>query len=139
MGPRNDLERRAVEELLRRLREGEGQKGGERQEFKREEQKRDEQKRDQAAVPEDKARVVVNLPADARLWVDQVECPLPGTVRSFETPNLDPQTNYSYTLRVAVERNGQTVQDSRRVQLVPGQQVSVDFSSVGAARTATTE
>ena len=135
MGPRNDMERKAVEDLLRRLREGEKKgpdgKRVEEKKIERKEIKRDEQ----AAVPADKARVVVNLPADARLWVDQVECPLPGTVRSFDTPNLDPQTNYSYTLRVAVQRNGQTAQDSRRVQLIPGQQVEVDFSGVGAVRT----
>jgi len=117
--PRNDAERKAVEDLLRRLREGMGDKKGfEKKEFK--EFKREEQKRDEASLPGNKARVVVSLPADARLWVDQVECPLPGVVRSFDTPNLDPQQSYSYTLRIAVQRNGQVVQDSRRVQLTPG-------------------
>ena len=140
LAPRNEMERKAVEDLLRRLRQDMGERkeekkgGGEKKEFKR-----DEPKRDEAAVPGNKARVVVSLPADARLWVDQVECPLPGGVRSFDTPNLDPQQSYSYTLRVAVQRNGQTVQDSRRVQLTPGQQVEVNFNGVGAARTASTE
>lgn len=135
MMPRNEAERKAVEELLRRIRQDKGEKmPGERKEFKR-----DEQKRDEAASLGDKARVVVRVPADARLWVDQVECPLSGTVRSFDTPNLDPQQSYSYTLRVAIERNGQTVQEARRVSLTPGQQVDVDFSDVGAVRTASTE
>ena len=136
--PRNETERKAVEDVLRRLREGMGDKKGkegERKEFKREEQKRDEA----AALPDDKARVVVSLPADARLWVDNVECPLPGAVRSFDTPNLDPQQRYTYTLRMIVERDGRMVQDSRQVALTPGQQIEVDFSSVGAVRTASTE
>ena len=133
--PRDEMERRAVEELLRRLRQdtGKEEKKGERKEFKRDEQ------RNEAAIPDDKARVVVSLPADARLWVDQVECPLSGSVRSFDTPQLDPQQTYAYTLRVAVQRNGQTVQDSRRVQLTPGQRVEVDFNGVSAGRTVSTE
>ena len=87
-------------------------------------------------VPHLKARVIVTLPAEARLWVDQVECPLPGAVRSFDTPDLSPQQNYAYTLRIAVQRNGQTVEESRRVALVPGERVEVDFTGVGALRTA---
>ncbi len=43
---------------------------------------------EEAAVPADKARVVVRAPADARLWVDQVECPLPGTVWIEKSPVL---------------------------------------------------
>lgn len=140
MGPRNEMERKAVDDLLRRLRQGEGQKGGERKGGEERKIERKEFKRDeQAAVPADRSRLVVSVPADARLWVDQVECPLPGAVRSFDTPNLDPQMNYSYTLRVAVQRNGQTVEDSRRVQLIPGQQIQVDFSGIGATRTVAAE
>ena len=106
----------------------------ERKEFKREEQNRDE-----SAALGAKARIVVRLPADARLWVDQVECPLAGTVRAFDTPNLDPQQNYLYTLRIAVERNGQVVQDVRRVPLTPGERIEVDFTDIGALRTVSTE
>ena len=131
VGPLNDMERKAVEDLLRKLRDGKGDKKG----F----EKKEEQSSEAASVSPTKARVVVRAPADARLWVDQVECPLPGTVRSFETPDLNPEQNYVYTLRVAVERNGQTVQESRRVTLTPGQQVQVDFNNVGATRTAATE
>ena len=109
--------------------------GGEGRKTERKGNNRDEQ----SALPADRSRVVVSVPADARLWVEQVECPLPGTVRSFETPSLDPQLQYSYTLRVAVERDGRTVEDSRRVQLVPGQQIRVDFSGIGATRTVLSE
>jgi uncharacterized protein (TIGR03000 family) len=80
------------------------------------------------------ARVIVKLPAQARLWVDQVPCPLEGTVRAFDTPELQPGQRYFYTLRMEVERNGQRVQESRRVPFVAGQRVEVDFNS--AVRTA---
>ena len=143
--PRNDAERKAVEDTLRRMREGMGDRKGDRKETERKEIDRKEFKErkdrddDDNAVSATKARVVVKLPADARLWVDQVECPLSGDVRAFDTPNLDPQQSYTYTLLVAVQRNGQIVQDSRRVQLTPGRQVEVDFNSVAAVRTASTE
>ncbi len=100
---------------------------------------RKKQKKDDdgdVAASATKARLVVRVPADARLWVDQVECPLPGTVRAFDTPNLNPEQSYRYTIRVAVERNGQTIEDSRRIDFVSGQRVDVDFSNVGAVRTA---
>ena len=130
--PRNEAERRAVEDVLRKMRQD--KKPGERKEFQREEQNRDE-----SATLGAKAHIIVRLPADARLWVDQIECPLPGAVRAFDTPSLDPQQSYAYTLRVAVERNGQLLQDARRVPLTPGQRIEVDFTEVGAVRTASTE
>ncbi len=119
--PQNEDERRAVEDLLRKMRAGKGEKkGGE----------------SDVSVPSNRARVVVRAPADARLWVDQVECPIPGTVRSFDTPDLNPERTYSYTIRVAFQRNGQRIDESRRIPLIPGQVAEVDFSNVGAVRTA---
>jgi uncharacterized protein (TIGR03000 family) len=121
--PRNDAERKAVEDLLRKMRESK-------------KPPLPKEGREEVSVPPTKARVVVTLPAEARLWVDQVECPLPGRVRSFDTPDLNPQQNYTYTLRIAVDRNGQTVEESRRVTLSAGQRTEVDFTGVGAVRTA---
>ncbi|MCS7046137.1 MAG: hypothetical protein NZO58_07260, partial [Gemmataceae bacterium] len=78
-GPRTDEERKAVEELLKRLRES----------------KKDKTPREnEAATPGTKARLIVSVPADARLWVDSVECPLPGPTRTFETPQLNPELTY---------------------------------------------
>lgn len=127
VGPLSEAERRAVEDLVRQLR-------SERGPAPRNQKK--EGREDEVSASASKARVVVRLPADARLWVDRVECPLPGTVRSFDTPDLNPEQSYSYTLRVAIQRDGQTVEDSRRVDFAAGQQVEVDFSGVGAVRTA---
>ena len=112
--PRTEAERKAVDDLLRKLRAP---------------------GREEVSVPPTKARVVVTVPAEARLWVDQVECPLPGTVRTFDTPDLNPQQNYTYTLRIAVSRNGQTVEESRRVTLVPGERTQVNFIDTVAVST----
>lgn len=130
VGPLNEAERRAAEETIRKMREGKGSEGKERRKERRDDDD------ENASASAGKARLVVRVPADARLWVDRVECPLPGTVRAFDTPDLNPQQSYSYTLRVAVRRGGQTVEDSRRVEFVAGQQVEIDFNNVGAVSTA---
>ena len=80
------------------------------------------------------ARVTVVLPAEARLWVDQVECPLTSGVRSFTTPALNPNQQYFYTLRVEMARDGRTVTDSQRVLLTPGQETRVDFNGQNTQR-----
>ena len=82
-----------------------------------------------------KSRVTVVLPADAKLWVDNVECPLTSNVRSFDTPNLNANQQYVYNLRMEVVRNGQTVVQNQRAIITPGQPVQVDFNQ-GAVATA---
>ncbi len=56
----------------------------------------------------DAARVTVKLPADARLYVDGVPCPLTSATRSFDTPELDAGRSYYYTLKAEVVRDGET-------------------------------
>jgi uncharacterized protein (TIGR03000 family) len=77
------------------------------------------------------SRVTVTLPSDARLWVDNVECPLTSAIRSFDTPALDPARQYVYDLKVQFIRDGQTVTNTQRAVIVPGREVRVDFN--GAA------
>lgn len=76
---------------------------------------------------ETSARVTVQLPAHAQLYVDQVKCPLEGEVRSFTTPALAQGREYYYTLQVTMERDGQIVNDQKRVNLSAGGEVTVDF------------
>lgn len=96
-----------------------------------EEQKKDleESAAPKAPAKANTAKVTVNLPANAKLWVDQVECPLTSSVRVFDTPVLQPGQTYFYTLRIRVERDGNQVSDSQRVVVSAGQQVTVNFGS----------
>jgi uncharacterized protein (TIGR03000 family) len=75
------------------------------------------------------ARITVKLPSTARLWVDNVNCPITSSERSFNTPALAPGQQYYYTLRMEVEKDGQTVAENRRVFVAAGQRVSVDFNA----------
>jgi uncharacterized protein (TIGR03000 family) len=107
VAPSNDAERDAVRDLLRNLRA----KG------------KDETRRPGPAP----AQITVRLPADARLWVDNVACPLTSDRRSFATPRLQPGRQYAYTLRAEVRRDGRQVSESRRVNVAAGRQVNVRF------------
>ena len=66
------------------------------------------------------ARVVVKLPEDARLFIDDDPCPLTSAKRSFDTPDLQPGVTYHYTIRVEVTRAGRAVKESKRVTVRAG-------------------
>jgi uncharacterized protein (TIGR03000 family) len=74
------------------------------------------------------ARITVKVPENARLWVDNVSCPLTSNERSFKTPSLVPGQQYYYTLRIEVEKDGVTVSENRRVFIAAGQEINVDFN-----------
>ena len=77
--------------------------------------------------------MTVNLPADARLWVDAVECPLASSVRSFNTPALNIGTRYTYNIKAEIVRDGRTISETQRIILTPGQETRVDFTNNGGA------
>jgi len=79
---------------------------------------------------ERKAEITVHLPANARLYVDNVPCPLTSSKRTFKTPELEPGKKYFYILRAEVVQNGQTLSENLRVILIPGQQVRVEFTNL---------
>jgi uncharacterized protein (TIGR03000 family) len=79
------------------------------------------------------SRVTVTLPSDARLWIDNVECPLTSSVRSFNTPALNTNQSYAYNLTMEVMRNGQPMRESQRVLIIPGQEVRVNFNGTATA------
>lgn len=79
-------------------------------------------------TPVDQATVIVTLPADARLYVDGQLMTLTGTVRTFRAPGLRPNAKYTYTIRVEMERNGKKVEDSKTVEIQPGQTTQVLFT-----------
>jgi uncharacterized protein (TIGR03000 family) len=78
----------------------------------------------------DVARVTVKLPSDARLFVDNVLCPLTSATRSFDTPALDAGRSYYYTLKAEVVRDGEKHTASQRVVVEAGKQVVVQFKDL---------
>jgi uncharacterized protein (TIGR03000 family) len=83
-----------------------------------------------AAKGKDTARVTVKLPDDARLFIDGVACTLTSSSRTFNTPELNADQRYFYTLKAEVVRNGETVSKSQKVLLEAGKDVVVEFKDL---------
>lgn len=82
-----------------------------------------------AAAP---AHITVRLPADARLTVHGVECPLTSATRTFDTPVLAPGQKYYYFLEAVVMRDGRPVAQTQRVTFRSGERIRVSFEGLGA-------
>jgi uncharacterized protein (TIGR03000 family) len=83
----------------------------------------------------DTARVTVKLPSDARLYVDNVLCPLTSTTRSFDTPALDVGRKFYYTLKAEVVRDGVMQTKDKRVVVEAGKEVTVEFAELPSVQT----
>jgi uncharacterized protein (TIGR03000 family) len=84
-----------------------------------------------------RARVIIDLPAGAKLFVDDQEMKLGNGRRVFQTPALVPGQTYFYDLRAELVRNGQTVRATQRIILRPGQEAVASFADLGQTRDAT--
>jgi uncharacterized protein (TIGR03000 family) len=73
------------------------------------------------------ARITIHVPADAKLTVDGVECPLTSDTRAFDTPTLQPGQQFYYTVKAEVVRDGKPVSETRRVIFEAGNKVDVEF------------
>jgi uncharacterized protein (TIGR03000 family) len=83
-----------------------------------------------ATEGKDAARVVVKLPADARLYVDDVLCPLTSKTRSFNTPELEVGRSYYYNLKAEIVREGEKRTATKRVVVEAGKQVTIEFKDL---------
>ena len=79
-----------------------------------------------AALPV-KATVVVNLPADATLTANDQATATKSERREFVTPALERGKTYSYTLKMTVERDGRTVEESKKILVRAGEKTTVNF------------
>jgi uncharacterized protein (TIGR03000 family) len=77
-----------------------------------------------------KAQLVVDLPADARLFIDEQKMKTPSGKRTFNTPRLQPGQTYYYILRAEVEREGKTVAKTQRVLIRAGETARASFSDL---------
>jgi uncharacterized protein (TIGR03000 family) len=78
----------------------------------------------EASIVPARARVIVELPADATLSVDNVATKAnSATTRSFSTPELTPGQEYFYDLKAEVTRDGKPVTETKRVLVRAGAEV----------------
>ena len=75
------------------------------------------------------ARVTVQLPANAQLWIDGQLTNQTGSVRVFETPaTLEPGRSYTYRLRAEWVENGQPVVRERAVNFQAGNEAVINLN-----------
>ena len=81
----------------------------------------------------DRARLVIEVPADAKLYIDDQLMKTESAKRVFSTPALDPKATYYYILRVEVAREGVTHSESRRILIRAGDEVKEAFTETSIA------
>jgi uncharacterized protein (TIGR03000 family) len=79
---------------------------------------------------QDAARVTLVMPADARLFIDDMAFPLNPGQRAFDTPRLDAGQTYSYTLRAEVVRDGEKQTETQRINVEAGKNLTVEFKEL---------
>jgi uncharacterized protein (TIGR03000 family) len=79
------------------------------------------------------ATIVVSLPADARLSIDDAATRATSDRRVFVSPELAPGREYFYTLKAEWVRDGKPVVVSKQVSVTSGNETKVVFEAEAEA------
>jgi len=82
------------------------------------------------------AKIVVQLPKGAKLYVDDHPMSTPTGHRTFTKPSLDQGQAYYYIFRAEAVRNGKVQSQQKRVIVRAGDTVRTNFDNLNAERTA---
>ena len=80
----------------------------------------------------DQARLIVTLPPDAKLYVDDKLTKATSERRVFNSPALDEGQTYYYILRAEVVRDGKAQSETKRVLLHAGDVIETSFPNLGS-------
>jgi uncharacterized protein (TIGR03000 family) len=80
--------------------------------------------------------VKVNLPSGAKLFVENQLRDLPSGTNEFKTPELQKGSDYAYTFRAELTKDGKNQTQTQRVVFKAGEPINVDFREMEATRTA---
>ncbi len=90
---------------------------------------KDRNKNGQVMLASTNAKVVVELPANAKLYVNDVLVQAAAGVQTFHTPALEPGKAYFYLVRIEMMRDGQPLSETRRIIVRAGQVARADFKA----------
>jgi uncharacterized protein (TIGR03000 family) len=79
------------------------------------------------------ATIVMQVPVDAKVFIDGVQMKSTSARRVYQTPMLEEGETYFYDIRVELVRDGRTYAETRRVIINPGQRIAANFNELGAA------
>jgi uncharacterized protein (TIGR03000 family) len=77
------------------------------------------------------AKLIVDLPADAKLFIDDRPMNVASQHPIFVTPGLQAGKTYYYDLRAEVVRDGKAVSDFKRVVFHAGDELRESFARLG--------
>jgi uncharacterized protein (TIGR03000 family) len=77
------------------------------------------------------AQLIIEKPADAKIFVDNMPVKSEGATQSFATPVLDPSQAYFYMVRVEMVRDGKSMSEARKVIVHAGQTIQETFNEQG--------
>lgn len=75
------------------------------------------------------ATIIVTLPADAKLSIDDAVTKQTSDRRVFVSPTLNAGETYSYTLKAEFVAEGKAVVQSKKVSVTAGIETAVSFSA----------
>jgi uncharacterized protein (TIGR03000 family) len=81
--------------------------------------------------PGTSAKLIIEKPVDAKIFVDERLVKSEGTRQTFSTPVLDPNQAYFYTVRVETTRDGKPASETRRVIVRSGETIQESFNDAG--------
>jgi uncharacterized protein (TIGR03000 family) len=77
------------------------------------------------------AQIVVAVPADAQVWIEGQPTKQTGTSRWFVSPVLNKGEEYQYRIRARWREDGKDVEQTQRLAVHAGDNVSVSFPTGG--------
>lgn len=84
----------------------------------------------QAMLSSTNAKLVIELPANAKLFIDDMPVKVAAGVRTFNTPPLEPGKPYYYMVRIEMSRDGEPISETRRIIVHSGQIARADFKEL---------
>lgn len=80
-----------------------------------------------ARAAAERARLTVQVPPGAKLFIDDQPMKAASDVRNFNTPRLERGQAYYYEVRAEVVRDGKPVSETKKVVVRAGEDVAVSF------------
>lgn len=83
-----------------------------------------------------KARLVVEVPGDAKVYIDDQLMKTKEGVRKYSTPTLEPGQLYYYMVKAEIVRDGKTQSETKRVVVKAGEESRLSFDKLEPVATA---
>lgn len=80
-----------------------------------------------SSTPVDRAVLAMQVPADAKIWVQGEATKQSGEVRTFVSPPLEPGRTYTYSVKAQWTVNGKAVEQSQNVTVRAGNRSQLLF------------